>query len=282
MTESKPTKAIIYARVSDAKQKVRGDGLGSQEARCRESAAFRKLQVVEVFKDDFTGATDQRPAMKAALAFLKKHRADPHVIIIDDLSRLARDVVAFRKLRTSITQAGGLLESPSIVFREDSNSLFVENVLASAAQHQHQKNAEQTKNRMRARTMNGYWVFQAPVGYRYEKVPGHGKMLVRHEPAASVVQEALEGYASGRFQTQAEVGRFLDTQPAFPKAYSAALHNQRVSEILNRVVYAGYIDLPDWTCGWCRASTRRSSAMRPFRRSRIGSMPKPKCLRART
>lgn len=246
MTADKPTKAIIYARVSDAKQKTRGDGLGSQETRCREYAAYRKLDVVEVFKDDFTGATERRPAMQAALAYLKKHKRDPHVIIIDDLSRLARDVVAFRSLRESITKAGGILESPSIVFREDSDSLFVENVLASAAQHQRQKNAEQTKNRMRARTMNGYWVFQAPVGYRYEKVAGHGKMLVRHEPTASVIQEALEGYASGRFQTKAEVGRWLDQQPAFPKAYTAALHNQRVDDILNRVVYAGYIDLPEW------------------------------------
>jgi len=66
--------------------------------------------------------------------------------------------------------------------------------------NQRQKNSEQTKNRMRARLQNGYWVFQAPVGYRYERTSGHGKMLVRDEPLASIIQEALEGYASGRFQ----------------------------------------------------------------------------------
>lgn len=238
--------AIIYARVSDAKQKIRGDGLGSQETRCREFASFRKLAIVEVFKEDFTGATDKRPAMKSALAWLRRNKALEPVIIIDDLSRLARDVVAFRKLRSDITAAGGTLESPSIVFREDSDSLFVENVLASAAQHQRQKNAEQTRNRMRARTMNGYWVFQAPVGYKYEKVAGHGKLLVRNEPLASIVAEALEGYASGRFQTQAEVMRWLETRSEFPRDASATVRNQRVNDLLNRVVYAGYIDLPEW------------------------------------
>ena len=50
-----------------------------------------------------------------------------------------------------------------------------ENLLASVSQHQRQKNGEQTINRMRARTQNGYWVFQAPVGYRYDRTGGHGK-----------------------------------------------------------------------------------------------------------
>ena len=70
---------------------------------------------------------------------------------------------------------------------------------------------------MRARVQNGYWVFQAPVGYRYERTSGHGKLLVRDEPNASAIQEALEGYASGRFETQVEVKRFLERQPSFPK-----------------------------------------------------------------
>jgi hypothetical protein len=34
-------------------------------------------------------------------------------------------------------------------------------------------------NRMRARMMNGYWVIAAPVGYRYEKTAGHGKVLIQ-------------------------------------------------------------------------------------------------------
>ena len=47
--------------------------------------------------------------------------------------------------------------------------------------------------------IRGYYVFAVPVGYRYEKVEGHGRVLVRAEPLAFIVQEALEGYASGRF-----------------------------------------------------------------------------------
>jgi site-specific DNA recombinase len=35
--------------------------------------------------------------------------------------------------------------------------------------------------------MNGYWVHFAPIGYRYERSNGHGKVLVRNEPVASIV-----------------------------------------------------------------------------------------------
>ncbi|MEO1611062.1 MAG: hypothetical protein AAFU55_01700 [Pseudomonadota bacterium] len=40
---------------------------------------------------------------------------------------------------------------------------------------------------------------------------------MRDEPRASILQEALEGYAGGRFETQAEVKRVLESQPASRK-----------------------------------------------------------------
>jgi site-specific DNA recombinase len=100
---------------------------------------------------------------------------------------------------------------------------------------------------LKARCWRGYDVFYRPVGYRYERLAGHGKVLVRNEPLASIVQEALEGYALGRYDTQAEVKRFLESQPEFPKDFpNGEIRNQRVIDLLNRVAYAGYIDVPNW------------------------------------
>ncbi|WMS43118.1 recombinase family protein [Acuticoccus sp. MNP-M23] len=239
--------AVIYCRVSSAKQTTRGDGLSSQETRCREFARYKGYQVKHVFKDDMSGSMIDRPGMREMLAFLDRNRAEPHVVIIDDISRLARGLDAHLQLRSAIGAAGGVLQSPSIEFGEDSDSILVENLLASVSQHQRQKNGEQTINRMRARTLNGYWVFQAPVGYRYARTAGHGNLLVRDEPCASILTEALEGFASGRFETQVEVKRFLEAQPDYPKDMPGGLiRNQRVYELLTRVVYAGYIDVRNW------------------------------------
>ena len=247
-------RAVIYCRVSSTKQTTKGDGLGSQETRCREYAKYKGYQFAKVFRDDVTGGVAGRPGLRAMLYFLRQERKRAqHVVIIDDISRLARGLEAHLKLRSDINAAGGRLESPSIEFGEDSDSVLVENLLASVSQHQRQKNAEQTRNRMRARASNGYWVFQAPVGYRYGLGDGHGKILVRNEPLATVVAEALNGYATGRFQSQAEVKRILETFPDYPPDRYGEVRNQRVNDLLTRVIYAGYIDLPDWGIHMLRA-----------------------------
>ena len=244
-----PNKAVIYARVSSAAQLRKGDGLGSQETRCRDYANAKGYSVMHVFRDEgASGGMIDRPGMLEMLSFLKKHRRNSnHIVLIDDISRLARGLEAHIQLRTAINAAGGKLESPSIEFGEDSDSMLVENLLASVSQHQRQKNAEQTKNRMQARAMNGYWGFGAPLGYRYARVAGHsGKVLIPDEPIAGVIRKALEDYASGRLDSQAEVQRFFEAESLFPRNRKGDVHPQRVTDILTQVLYAGYLSIPRW------------------------------------
>ena len=127
--------AVIYARVSSSKQTKVGDGLGSQETRCREFARMKGYEVARVFTDDVSGSLATRPGMKEMLTFIRKRRAAGTIVIIDDVSRLARGLTAHLELRQAITEAGGKLESPSIEFGEDSDSILVENLLASVSQH---------------------------------------------------------------------------------------------------------------------------------------------------
>lgn len=240
-------KAIIYARVSDVTQKERGDGLKSQEAICREYANFKNLEIVQVFSEDISGKFVKRNEFDRMLKFVRSIRKEHPVVIIDDISWLARDVTTHWELRYKISDAGGELQSPSFNFEENADGRLIENVLAGAAQHQREKNTEQTRKRMRGRMMNGYWCFHAPVGYRYDKQPVHGKILARDEPHASILQEAFEGSASGRFGSQAEVKRFLEAQPDFPKCFpDGTMRASKVAYILNNSLYGGIIDVPKW------------------------------------
>ena len=61
---NKSIKAVIYCRVSNKTQTVRGDGLGSQETRCREFAKHKGYEVEAVFTDDVSGGLIQRPGCK--------------------------------------------------------------------------------------------------------------------------------------------------------------------------------------------------------------------------
>ncbi len=245
MTENRQ-EAVIYCRISSAAQAAKGDGLASQETRCREYARYQGHDVIKVFHDRMSGGVADRPAMTAMLAFLRKRKAQT-VVIIDDINRFARDVVAHWQLRALLSEAGGKLESPNIEFGDGSDAKLKENLMASVSQHQREKNREQTKHRMRARLMNGYWVFHAPLGMKYEKVSGHGNLLVRDEPVASYIQEALEGFATGRFETQGEVKRFLEGCPEFPKDFpDGTIRFEKVIRIMRRIQYAGYVERPEW------------------------------------
>ena len=60
--------AVIYCRVSSKQQLKEGDGLASQETRCREYARHKGYEVAQVFRDEgISGGLIDRPAMQAML-----------------------------------------------------------------------------------------------------------------------------------------------------------------------------------------------------------------------
>ena len=243
-----PAKAVIYCRVSSPRQVKQGQGLQSQDTRCREYAKARGYEVIETFHERaVSGGLLDRPAFNTMLEYIKQLNSNGIVVVIDDISRFARDIESHWTLRRTLKDTGGTLESPSIEFGEDSDSILIENLLASVPQHQRQKNAEQVKIRMRARALGGYWPFSSPPGYVHETVAGHGKLLVRQEPMASIIEEALKGFASGRFETQAEVKRYLESQPDFIyKTKKGEVRYEEVIRLLTRVLYAGFVEKPEW------------------------------------
>lgn len=150
-------------------------------------------------------------------------------------------------LRRTLKDIGSKLESPSLKFGEDPDSALIENLLASVSQHQRQKNREQTKNRMRARAMNGYWCIPASPGYRYERRAAQGKVMVRDEPLESIIAEALGGFASGWFQCQSKVKAYLKSEPEFAARFANGfVRYEEVIRLLTGVHYAGFIEVPAW------------------------------------
>lgn len=245
MTIKVPKKAVIYCRVSSTHQVKRGDGLTSQESRNREYCKHIGHEVVKVFKEDFTGQFASRPIMDEMMKYLKKAPRGSHVVVIDDINRFARGLEAHLSLRAALDAIGVGLESPSIEFGDDSDSRLIEHLLASVSQHARQKIQETTLHRMQERVKAGYWVFQAPWGYKYAPCPTGGKMLIRDEPMASIIQEAMEGFANGRFESQVEVKRFLETFPQIPNKNGLIIH-ERVHQIMTQIIYAGYVAVPSW------------------------------------
>ncbi len=241
--------ALIYCRVSTTKQKTEGSGLESQEHRCRQYAEAKGYAVEMVFPDDASGGGDflNRPGMRAMLAYIEAQEGKPYVIIFDDLKRFARDTKFHWMLREEFARRGALVECLNYKFEDSPEGIFVETVFAATGQLERQQNRRQVIQKMTARVEKGYWVFHAPIGYKFKTDRIHGKLLEPNEPVASCLREALEGYASGRFRSQAEVQRFLESKPDFPKDQpNGKIRAWKVTKILKNPLYAGYVQAKKW------------------------------------
>ncbi len=243
--------AVIYCRVSSDRQAKEGSGLASQEQRCRSFALSRGYGVVATFCDEgVSGALLDRPGVRSLLTFLRSQPAGV-VVVVDDISRIARDMRTHLELRAAIAAAGGELESPSMRFEESAAGEFIEMVLAASAQFGRKGNREQVLNRQKARLQMGYWTFPAPLGYAYASHPVHRKIIVPTETGKRILAPALEAFASGHLGSQRALALHLQDKGFFPstkrRRETISTLEKRVGRLIEaRRLYAGVLDYPSW------------------------------------
>lgn len=84
--------------------------------------------------------------------------------------------------------------------------------MALQAQFFRLQNKERVMSRQEARLLDGYRPRSYPVGYKTKKAPAGGKMLIKDEPNATYVAEALELYANDSLNSITEVKNYLNSK----------------------------------------------------------------------
>ena len=133
--------SVLYLRVStDLQAHGRNtDNLPAQERICRAWCKQQGLPVLQVFTDDgASGRTAERPAFKAMLAFLKKHRDDISHVVVQDMTRLARNLGTQHEVFNMLDRLGIVLVSASEPHIENKSAAgrFGTNIIGAAAQYQ--------------------------------------------------------------------------------------------------------------------------------------------------
>lgn len=170
-------KAVIYCRVSSERQVKEGDGLRSQETRCRAYAASKDYQVIKVFQDKGVSGglnPDQRPAFNDLFAFLDTQK-DKFIILVDNVDRLTRSPESYVQIMAFTQARGALIDCPTHKFGDKPEEKFLTEVMVSAASYQREANKVQVKNRQKSRLLNGYLCHGKPAGYTYVPDTGGGK-----------------------------------------------------------------------------------------------------------
>ena len=164
-----PIYGLPYCRVSSLKQAKEGHGLDAQELRCKDFANAKKYIVLKeaIFKDTASGGGEytSRQGQVDLLKYIDNFPHRKFVVIVDDPSRLARDVKAHFALRDALTLRGVPVESPNFYFEDTPEGEFSEGINALMNQYHRKVNARQVIQKMRARLENRYWPFGARKGY---------------------------------------------------------------------------------------------------------------------
>jgi len=241
--------AVIYCRVSSPRQVKEGHGLDAQESRGKEYSKMKDYDLERVFKDEgVSGGLLDRPGIQELLTFLEERPlyAPQIVVVVDDLSRWARDVIAHFELKKAIHSRNARLECISHKLENTPTGRFIETVIAGYSEMWRGENKIKVIANMKARLERGYWCFDVPPGFRYVKDPAHGKIIIADEPNASIIKEALEGFASGRLFEQTDVMHFLESRSFFHRKQPKRVNLEQVKRLLTRILYAGYIEYPLW------------------------------------
>ncbi len=88
------TKAFAYLRVSSEQQaKDEKDGFPRQEKVIKEYAAANNLEIVQIYREPWTGKEENRPQLDEMMVSLQLNGHGIRTVIIERLDRLARSVM---------------------------------------------------------------------------------------------------------------------------------------------------------------------------------------------
>ena len=188
-------RAAIYARVSTDEQ-TKGYSLSTQIEACREYAAHQGYLVVDEFKDDYSGAAYDRPALNN----LRELASSDHleVVVVYDVDRLARKSIYQMLIEEEFSKLGVTFEYVIGQYEDSDEGRLQKQIRAAIAEYEKTKILERGKRGKRGKAKSGYVVVGArpPYGYRVRSEP-HKAWLEVDEEEAAIVRLVYQWYLYG-------------------------------------------------------------------------------------
>ncbi|MBI4789319.1 MAG: recombinase family protein [Chloroflexi bacterium] len=187
--------AVIYVRVSTDEQ-VHGYSLQTQVEACRRYAAERGYRVVGEFKDDYTGASLDRPGLNQLRAYVASDTTG--VVIVYDVDRLARKSVYQMLIEEELARAGATVEYVLGQYANTDEGRLQKQIRASIAEYEKAKILERSKRGKRGMAQSGFVLVAArpPYGYSVKSEP-HKAWLVVVEAERQIVILVYRWYLYG-------------------------------------------------------------------------------------
>ncbi|MGC2171107.1 MAG: recombinase family protein [Candidatus Sulfotelmatobacter sp.] len=234
------SEAVMYLRVSTPEQ-ADPLNLKNQEDGCRRLAAQRGIAVTEVILGPGeSGRTADRPSFVRLLSYCKAHRKRFGYVIVESLSRFARNVADQGAAIAELRENGITLLSvaePNV--DNTAAGRMAAGVHGVFNQYFSDALSEKMKDRSAASVRAGRWPWAAPLGYVNDLRLGSGANIKPDPSSAPLVREAFQLYATGHY-TKIQVLKIV-TDKGLKTKRGQKLTAQTFDAVLRKPIYAGWV-----------------------------------------
>lgn len=198
------TKVALYARYSTDRQDARS--IDDQVRRCRAWAEARQLEVVAEEKDEaISGATMLRLGLQRLLAASRARPRPFDTVLVDDLSRLSRDLGdTWRIIFEDLAAAGvRVIDCNTGMASDGAGARLTFGAMALVNDTFLQLVRTETHRGLEGRALAGFHTGGRCYGYTTVEEPNppdreHPRKVVRiHEEEAALVRRIFQAYADG-------------------------------------------------------------------------------------
>lgn len=188
---------ILYVRVSTDEQAGRGYSLRDQEQKLLAYCQMNNLNVMGIYREDYSAKTFKRPEFKKLLEFCKKNKKSVNQVIFikwDRFSRNTAESYQMIAIFNSLAIRVNAIEQPlDLTIPEQGLMLAV--YLSIPEVENHRRSLNVTAG-MRRALKEGRYMGSAPLGYDNGRDSAKKPLLVPNKDAI-LIQEAFELMATG-------------------------------------------------------------------------------------
>jgi site-specific DNA recombinase len=236
-------KAIIYARVSDARQ-IENTSLVSQQEVCREWCDRGGLEVARVFVERGESAKSaDRSEFQAMFEYLSAcAKGTISHVLVYKFDRFSRNVEDGAEYRLRLRKLGIVLRSATEATDDSPAGKFLTTMLSAVGQFDNDTRAERTMSGMKNRLKGGRWQWPAPTGY----LPGSksGPSMVHDPIRGPHVKELFRLVSTGEYTKATALARI--TELGLRSRTGAPLTQETIRKMLVNPLYAGEMLIVGW------------------------------------
>lgn len=197
MEKYKVRNAILYCRVSSDEQ-AKGCSLNHQEKELRYYCNKNNIKVVDVYKEDYSAKTFNRPEMNKISKRLLKKKPDADLLLVLRWNRFTRDLTDgcdyIKKFKQYGVEVNAIEEYLDHSIAESKLMLSLH---LSMAEVDNEKRSRATKDGIHQSLLEGKCTNRAPRGYKNIRINDYEKSVAIDENIASLIRYAFEEVAKG-------------------------------------------------------------------------------------